>query len=220
MGHTQLDQSRDCEADRRASPPVPDYSTGALLTTAFSLQGGIRAAACPWRRTAATPQKVTGSPVVHCFHLLMYLPLSAVINTSHRLCRRHPRPGGSASPDPPKRYADVACSGEAPLAYGIPIAISPTNAISTSATMILYTEASGELLAFRMTQRTAHPIVLSGGRRGVFDHLRLARSQSRVDLWFKWTRLRITRTFTQSPTFGIYHYHHFFHHCFSETNPR
>jgi hypothetical protein len=146
--HSRRDQSRDREADRRASPPVPDYSTGTLLTTASSLQGGVQTTSCLWRRTAATPLRTAGILVVHCFYPLMCMPLSAVIDVSHRLCRRHPRPGRHASPDPPKRYADVAFNGEAPLAYGILIAIFPTNAMSTSDMLhfTLYTEASGKLL--------------------------------------------------------------------------
>ena len=132
----------------RAFPPVPEYSTGTLLITACSIQGGIRATSRLWRRTAVMPRTIAGILVVHCFFLLMCMPLSAVIDTSHRLCRRHPRPGGSASPDPPKGYADVAFSGRESLAYGIPIAKYSTNAMSTSSTMnqlVLRPNASGEL---------------------------------------------------------------------------
>lgn len=149
MHHSRLAQSQDRETDRRAFPPAPSCSAGALLTTPSSFQGGIWRASCLWRRTAASPLGIAGILVVYRFHLLMYIPLSAVINASHRLCRRHPRPGGRTRPDPPKRYADVAFSGEAPLAYRIPIAIYSTNEMSPSATttqLALYTESSGELI--------------------------------------------------------------------------
>ena len=150
MDHSRLDQSQDREFHRREgiSSCSRMFSTGILLTTACSLQTGIRATSFLWRRTAVLPLTITGILVVHCFYLLMCVPLSAVIDTSHRLCRRHPRPGGGASPHPPKRYADVAFSGREHLAYGIPIAIYSTNAMSTSSTMnqlVLCPNASGEL---------------------------------------------------------------------------
>jgi len=148
VDHNRLDQSQDREFHGwRAFPPVPEGPTGTLLTTACSLQSGIRATSRLWRRTAAMPLRIAGILVVHCFYLLMCMPLLAVIDTPHRLCRQHPRPGGGARPDPPNWYADVAFSGREPLAYDIPIAIYSTNAISDSSAMLQLvpcTNASGE----------------------------------------------------------------------------